>query len=88
LNGALVAIDPLNPVQTVVPFIYNPHTMTRQLEGRGADGGPAATSYAGAPIETITVEIKLDATDGLEARNENTFVYGFHHRLEALECIV
>lgn len=88
LSGALVAIDPLLPVQTVVPFQYNPHTMTRQLEGRGADGGPAATSYAGAPIETITVEIELDATDGLEVRDENTLVYGLHHRLAALERLV
>jgi hypothetical protein len=88
LSGALVAIDPFAPVQTVVPFQYNPHTMTRQLEARGADGGPAATSYAGAPVETITVEVELDATDGLAARDEDTLALGLHPRLAALERLV
>ena len=88
LNGALVAIDPLVPIPTVVPFQYNPHTMTRAMEARGADGGPAATSYAGAPVETITVEVELDATDGLEVRDETTLALGLHPRLAALERLI
>jgi hypothetical protein len=88
LQGALVAIDPLLPVPTVVLFQYNPHTLTRQLEARGADGGPAATSYTGAPVENITVEIELDAADGLEARDDATLKLGLHPQLAALERLV
>jgi hypothetical protein len=88
LQGALVAIDPLFPAPTVVLFQYNPHTLTRQLEARGADGGPAATSYAGAPVETITVEIELDATDGLESQDPTAVSLGLHPQLAALERLV
>ncbi len=88
LQGALVAIDPLLPVPTVVLFQYNPHTLTRQLEARGADGGPAATSYTGAPVENITVEIELDAADGLETRDDATLKLGLHPQLAALERLV
>ena len=88
LQGALVAIDPLLPVPTVVLFQYNPHTLTRQLEARGADGGPAATSYTGAPVENITVEIELDAADGLETRDDATVKLGLHPQLAALERLV
>ncbi|MGK4004456.1 hypothetical protein WMF31_17610 [Sorangium sp. So ce1036] len=88
LKGALVAIDPLVPVPTVVLFQYNPHTLTRQLEARGADGGPAATSYTGAPVETINVEIELDATDGLETQDPLAVSLGVHPQLAALEKLV
>ncbi|AUX23333.1 hypothetical protein SOCEGT47_038560 [Sorangium cellulosum] len=88
LKGALVAIDPLVPVPTVVLFQYNPHTLTRQLEARGADGGPAATSYTGAPVETINVEVELDATDGLETQDPLAVSLGVHPQLAALEKLV
>lgn len=88
LQGALVAIDPLIPVPTVVLFQYNPHTLTRQLEARGADGGPQATSYTGAPVENITVEVELDAADGLETRDGATVALGLHPQLAALERLV
>lgn len=88
LQGALVAIDPLLPIPNVILFQYNPHTLTRQLEARGADGGPAATSYSGAPVETITVEVELDAADGLETKDDTTVKLGLHPQLAALERLV
>ncbi|WP_437768982.1 hypothetical protein WMF27_10570 [Sorangium sp. So ce281] len=88
LKGALVAIDPLGGQPTVVLFQYNPHTLTRQLEARGADGGPAATSYTGAPVETINVEVELDATDGLETQDPLAVSLGIHPQLAALEKLV
>lgn len=88
LRGALVAIEPLAPMPKLVRFQYNPHTLTRQLEVRGADGGPAATSYTGAPVETITVEIELDATDGLETQDPTAVSLGIHPQLAALEKLV
>jgi hypothetical protein len=88
LQGALVRIEPLVATTTVVPFMINPHTLTRQLETNAAGGGPAATSYTGAPIETISVEVVLDAADGLEQRDETTLELGLHARLAALEQLV
>lgn len=85
VQGALVAIDPVAPMPTVVAFQYNPHTLSRQLEVRGADGGPAATRYAGPPVETVTLEIELDAADGLEQSDGTTLAMGLHPRLAALE---
>ena len=32
LKGALVAIDPLRPLPTVIVFQYNPETLTRRIE--------------------------------------------------------
>ncbi|MEZ4295091.1 MAG: hypothetical protein R3B70_08935 [Polyangiaceae bacterium] len=88
LQGALVAIDPLVPLPTVVLFQYNPSTLTRQLETRGADGGPAATSYTGAPIETITLDVEIDATDALETSDPTAIAAGIHPQLAALERLV
>lgn len=88
LQGALVAVDPLLPTPSVVLFQYNPHTLNRQLEARGADGGPAATSYTGAPVETITLDVELDATDALEARDPTATALGVHPQLAALERLV
>jgi len=88
LQGALVAIDTLMPIPTVVLFQYNPHTLTRQLEPRGADGGPAATSYTGAPVENIRVEVALAAADGLESRDDATLRFGLHPQLAALERLL
>jgi len=87
-QGALVAIEPLASTPTAVLFQYNPHTLTRQLEARGADGGPAATSYTGAPVETINVEIELDATDALEVKDPTALSLGIHPQLAALERLV
>jgi hypothetical protein len=88
LRGALVSIDPLGGVPTVVVFQYNPHTLTRQLEARGAEGGPAATSFAGAPVETITVDVELDATDRLGVSDPRAVALGIHPELAALERLV
>ena len=36
IKGALVGVDLLNPLASVVVFQYNPDTMTRRLEARAA----------------------------------------------------
>ena len=32
IKGAIIGLDPLNPLASVVVFQYNPETMTRRLE--------------------------------------------------------
>ncbi len=39
IKGALIGIDPLNPLASIVVFQYNPDTMTRRLEARATGGG-------------------------------------------------
>jgi hypothetical protein len=39
IKGALIGIDPLNPLTSVVVFQYNPDTMTRRLMAQPIYGG-------------------------------------------------
>jgi hypothetical protein len=91
LKGAIVSVDPLNPVASVIVFQYNPDTLTRTLQAQTAgDGGDRseALRLKGAPIETIKLEVEIDATDQLE-RGDNTAVsHGIHPQLAALEMLL
>jgi hypothetical protein len=91
LKGALVGLDPLNPVAGVVVFQYNPDTLTRRLEARAVsqegDRGEAFR-LTGAPKETITLSVELDAADQLEQANPLAVTLGLHPTLAALEIML
>src|SRR5881275_555947 len=88
LKGALVGLDPFNPVSRVVVFQYNPDSLTRTLQAQAA-GDNAAHSEAmrlkGAPVETIKMEVEIDATDRLEKGDPLAAALGIHPQLAALE---
>ncbi|MBI1868066.1 MAG: hypothetical protein HYS06_07215 [Methylocystis sp.] len=90
LKGALVSIDPLNPVPSVIVFQYNPDTLTRTLKPR-APGGDGARSEAqrltGPPEETIKVDIEIDAADQLEAGDGVAGGVGVYPQISALEML-
>jgi hypothetical protein len=70
LKGALIGLDPLNPLASVIVFQYNPDTMTRKLDARTsgvAPGGDKSEAFrlTGPPKETITIHVEIDATDQL-----------------------
>ena len=91
LKGALVGIDPLIPVPNVVAFQYNPDTMTRRLEPRTVSAeGDRGEAYrlTGAPKETITLTVEIDATDQLEQANAVTTAVGIYPTLAALETLL
>ena len=101
LKGALVSFDVNNSIPRAIPFQYNPSSMTRSLQsqiadsgaGEGASGGVnpmEAFRLKGPPIETISLEIELDATDKLERPEQNpaTVSDGIYHELSALELLV
>ena len=91
IKGALIAIDPLNPLASVVVFQYNPDTMTRRLEARAVsqEGERSeAMRLTGAPKETITLSIEIDATDQLEQANPLAATLGIHPTLAALETML
>lgn len=91
LKGAIVAVDPLNPLASVVVFQYNPESLERTIRpkvaGEGADQGEALR-LSGPPEESITVDIELDATDGLETGDAITVAHGVGASLAALEMLV
>lgn len=90
-RGALVTLDNNNKVATAIPFQYNPNTLNRSLEAQVIEsqgGGGEQPRYSGAPVETIKVEIKLDAIDGLEKNDENAVKLGIYPQLAALEMLL
>jgi hypothetical protein len=90
-KGALVAVDPLNPLASVVVFQYNPNTMTRRLEARaaGEEGDPGeALRLTGPPKETITLTVEIDAADQLDEGNSTAVEMGIYPALSALEMML
>jgi len=93
LKGALIGLDPFNPLASVVVFQYNPDTMTRKLDIRSSGGGDGADKseafrLTGPPKETITLSIEVDATDGLDEGNPLASIFGVHPTLAALEMLL
>ncbi|HEX4708661.1 MAG TPA: hypothetical protein VGK01_24350 [Candidatus Angelobacter sp.] len=91
LKGAIIGLDPFNPLASVVVFQYNPDTMTRKLEPRAvsAEGDRGeAFRLTGAPKETITLSVEIDATDQLEEANPLATTMGIYPTLAALEMIL
>jgi len=91
LKGAIVGIDPFNPLASVVVFQYNPDTLTRTIQPQmGGEGGDRteALRLKGPPVETIKVDVEVDATDQLEREDATTLANGIYPQLSALEMLV
>jgi hypothetical protein len=93
LKGGIVLLDPLSgQVLSVIPLQYNPDSLTRslQIKGAGPDSGDRieALRLKGPPVETIKVEAEIDATDQLEVANSQATQMGLHPVLAALEILV
>jgi len=91
LKGAIAAIDPFNPVASVIVFQYNPESLTRSLDPQiGSEGGSRSEvlRLKGAPKESITADIVIDATDQLEKARPNATRYGIYPQLSAIEMLI
>ena len=93
VKGAIIGLDPTNPLASVVVFQYNPDTMTRRLEARSTGGGETsdrseAFRLTGPPKETITLNIEVDAADQLEQANPLAIASGVYPTLAALEMLL
>lgn len=95
LKGGLVLVDPASAtVQRVITLQYNPDTLTRTLQTQsfsaGSEGGSRAEALRlkGPPIETIKLDVEIDATDQMETGDSQTAQTGIHAQLAALETIV
>ncbi|QSQ27589.1 hypothetical protein JY651_22915 [Pyxidicoccus parkwayensis] len=90
-RGAIIGLDPMNPVSSVVVFQYNPDTMTRTLQPQMAGDNGDRTEVQrlkGPPIETIKLDVEIDATDQLAAVNPIATSMGIYPQLSALEMLV
>jgi hypothetical protein len=93
LKGAIVGLDPLNPLASVIIFQYNPDTLRRTLQaqaaGRTGEGDRSeALRLRGAPVENITLEVEIDATDQLATANPLATSMGVYPQLSALEMLL
>jgi hypothetical protein len=92
VKGAIIGIDPFNPLASVIVFQYNPETLTRkvqaQVAGEQSSGRTEALRLAGAPVETITLSVEIDATDQLERPDPAVVAMGIHPQLAALEMLL
>lgn len=89
LRGAVVAIDPKGPLSRIVIFQYNPDEVRRSLEPAGGAGGGSDVNRAwGAPSESITMTVELDAADQLAAGDPLAGTVGILPQLAVLEMLL
>jgi hypothetical protein len=92
INGGIVLMDPTtSQILRIIVLQYNPDTVTRSLQiksvGETADRSEALR-LRGPAVETIKVEIEIDAVDQLEVSDPVTMASGIAPQLAALETIV
>ena len=94
LKGGIVLIDPsTSAVIRIIALQYNPETLSRSLQIKAlAEGGDRSDvmRLTGPPVETIKVDVEIDATDQLEFPDQNPTApeLGIFPQLAALETIV
>ena len=95
VKGGIVQIDAdSGAVRQVIALQYNPDSISRTLQVKGAGAASGDRSEAlrltGPPVETIKVEAQIDATDQLELpeRNADAVNYGIQPQLAALELLI
>jgi hypothetical protein len=93
LRAGLVLLDPVSGnLLRIIGLQYNPESMTRslQIRGAGSEGGDhiEALRLKGPPVETIKVEAEIDATDALDAGQAQAASMGLHPQLAAIEALV
>jgi hypothetical protein len=91
LRGALVAIGP-DSEPNVISFQYNPSTLRRsiqpQMVGGEENDRSQAIRFTGAPVQTVTVEVEIDATDQLDIGDPIAEEFGALPQLSAIELLV
>src|SRR5688500_530579 len=94
VKGAIVLINPdSSAVERIITLQYNPDSLSRTLQVRGVgDEGAGKRSdplrLSGPPVETLKLEVEIDATDQLEVADSVTKQVGIQPHLAALETII
>jgi hypothetical protein len=95
LKAGIVLLDPDTlRLERVIALQYNPETLTRSLQPQAIAGESGdrleALRLKAPPVETIKLEVEIDATDQLERPEQNPDVvrYGIAPQLSALEMML
>lgn len=86
-SGAIVVAGPAGEMIT---FQYNPEQVTRRIEPQmvGGQGEHShGVRFVGAPKETVELQLRFDAIDGLESGDSVTERFGIANRLAQLELL-
>lgn len=91
-RGAILSLDPTLGIPLgSISLQYNPESITRSLKPRTVGAEPDRTEVlrlTGPPIETIQVNVELDATDQLANGDSTAQTFGIQPQLAALEMLV
>jgi hypothetical protein len=89
-RGALVTTTAAG-VKRSIAFQYNPETLRSTLEPNLVGGKPGsrsqATRFAGAPLETITMDCRLSASDATASGAQDVATQGIGPTLAALALL-
>jgi hypothetical protein len=92
MKGAIIGLDPANPLARVIVFQYNPDSLTRTLTAQTAGSDNADRSEVlrlkGPPRETIKLDVEIDAADQLEQANPIATSLGLYPTLASLEMLL
>jgi hypothetical protein len=91
MKGAIVGLDPFNPLASIIIFQYNPDTLTRTLTAQttGASGDRGeAMRIKGPPQESIKLDVEIDAADQLEQGSGLATTLGVYPTLASLEMLL
>lgn len=90
VKGAFVS-TPSGGRASTLSFQYNPsslrRTLTPQMTGGEVGDRSEMIRFTGAPIETVTLDIEIDAIDALEMRQSDALAMGIAPQLAALELL-
>ena len=92
VKGGIVSIAANDPTPKIIAFRYNPSALKRELQPQmvgGEEGDRSiAVRFTGAPVQTINIEVELDASDQLGAGDSNAEQYGLLPQLATLELLI
>jgi hypothetical protein len=91
-KGAILVLEPTTgiPLNTI-PLQYNPESIRRSLQPQSVGDQPDRTEVLrlkGPPIETISCDVEIDATDQLATSDPTTISLGIQPQLATLELLV
>jgi hypothetical protein len=95
-KGMLVVMAPGGgPIRNTITVQYNPDQIshTYQVQGAGGDGGGEKAQpfrFKGPAVQTIKLDVEIDASDQLEfpASNPNAARFGIGPQLAVLEALI
>ena len=93
IKGGLVLVNPETlTVERIISLQYNPESLSRTLQAQTTGGETGDRSeplrLKGPPVETIKVDVTIDATDQLEVADSKTVKDGIQPVLASLETII